>query len=113
MQSTDLDLGSTAPVILPPMSCGGVTRHWAVQGGKGPATTFELAAALDGTGEVTALQFVSRAFSGTDILPQPADPGNLLAAQLMGIPNKTGGDEFSPRRPWRSISWSYRRTIAP
>jgi nicotinate dehydrogenase subunit B len=64
-------------------------------GGKGPATTFELVGALDDQGEVTALQFTSRAFSGTDILPQPVEAGNLLAAQLIGMPNKSGGDEYS------------------
>lgn len=64
-------------------------------GGKGPATTFDLAAAFDSAGIVTGLDFTSRAFSGTEISPPPEDPGNMLAAQLMGIPNKSGGNEFS------------------
>lgn len=57
-------------------------------GGKGPATTFELAAALDAKGTLTAVSFTARAFSGADILPQPSDAGNTLAGQLIGIPNK-------------------------
>jgi len=63
-------------------------------GGKGPAVIVDLAAALDAHGEVTALQLESRAFSGTEILPQPNSAGNMLAAQLIGTPNTTGGDEY-------------------
>jgi nicotinate dehydrogenase subunit B len=63
-------------------------------GGKGPAVIVDLAAGLDAHGEVTGLQLTSRAFSGTDILPQPTSAGNMLAAQLTGTPNTTGGDEY-------------------
>jgi CO/xanthine dehydrogenase Mo-binding subunit len=63
-------------------------------GGKGPAVIVDLAAGLDAQGEITALQLTSRAFSGTEILPQPNRAGNLLAAQLTGTPNTSGGDEY-------------------
>ena len=63
-------------------------------GAKGPASVFDLSAALDADGGVTALQYTSRAFSGTEITPQPNSAGNLLAGQLSGVPNTTGADEF-------------------
>lgn len=37
LNSEDLDLGSTAPAILPPVRSGGRTYNLLVQGGKGPA----------------------------------------------------------------------------
>jgi outer membrane protein assembly factor BamB len=37
LNSQDLDLGSTGPAMLPPISSGGKTYHLLVQGGKGPA----------------------------------------------------------------------------
>ena len=64
-------------------------------GAKGPASVFDLSAALDAAGSVTALQYTSRAFSGTEILPQPNSAGNLLGAQLSGVANTTGADEFA------------------
>ena len=63
-------------------------------GGKGPAVIIDLAAGLDAQGGVTGIELTSRAFSGTEIPPQPATAGNLLAAQLMGIRNTSGGDEY-------------------
>jgi len=63
-------------------------------GGKGPAVIVDLSAGLDAQGQVTGLQLTSRAFSGTEILPQPTSAGNMLAAQLTGTPNTTGGDEY-------------------
>jgi CO/xanthine dehydrogenase Mo-binding subunit len=73
-------------------------------GGKGPAVIVDLAAGLDAHGTVTALQLTSRAFSGTEILPQPNSAGNMLAAQLIGTPNTTGGDEYVG---WGGDSYSY------
>jgi CO/xanthine dehydrogenase Mo-binding subunit len=64
-------------------------------GTKGPAVTCTLAAALDDRSEVSALRFSSRAFSGGEILYLPATAGNFLAAQLIGIPNSSGVDEFA------------------
>jgi nicotinate dehydrogenase subunit B len=63
-------------------------------GGKGPAVMIDLAAGLDANGGVIGIELTSRAFSGTEIPPQPATAGNLLAAQLMGIRNTSGGDEY-------------------
>ena len=63
-------------------------------GGKGPAVIVDLAAGLDAQGAITALQLTSRAFSGMEILPQPNSAGNMLAAQLIGTPNTSGGDEY-------------------
>jgi nicotinate dehydrogenase subunit B len=73
-------------------------------GGKGPAVIVDLAAGLDAHGEVTGLQLTSRAFSGTEILPQPTSAGNMLAAQLTGTPNTTGGDEYVG---WGGDTYSY------
>jgi nicotinate dehydrogenase subunit B len=64
-------------------------------GTKGPAIVVDLAAALDSRGEITALQFTSRAFSGGEIMFQPSSACNYLGAQLTGIPNTTGVDEFA------------------
>lgn len=73
-------------------------------GGKGPASVVDLAAALDEQGQVTALEFVSRAFSGTEIIPQANTAGNLLASQLMGMPNTTEGDEYVQ---WGASTYPY------
>src|SRR5712664_2726645 len=64
-------------------------------GTKGPAVLCDLSAALDAQGEVTAVQFTSRAFSGGETHFRPGDAGNYLGAQLTGIPNTTGVDEFA------------------
>lgn len=63
-------------------------------GGKGPAVLVDFTAALDAQHQVTAIEMNSRAFSGAEILPQPNSAGNLLAAQLIGMPNTSGRDEF-------------------
>ncbi len=64
-------------------------------GTKGPAVLCDLSAALDAQGEVTAVQFTSWAFSGGETHFRPGDAGNYLGAQLTGIPNTTGVDEFA------------------
>jgi nicotinate dehydrogenase subunit B len=64
-------------------------------GTKGPAVVCDLAAALDAQGEATAVQFTSRAFSGAEVMFRPSSAGNYLGAQLAGIPNTTGMDEFA------------------
>lgn len=64
-------------------------------GAKGPAVVYDLTASLDAQSEVSALQFTSRAFSGGEIMYVPQTKGNFLAAQLIGIPNTTGVDEFA------------------
>jgi nicotinate dehydrogenase subunit B len=64
-------------------------------GSKGPAVVYDLAAAIDEHGEVTAVDFTSRAFSGGEVHFQPSDAGNYLGAQLSGVPNKGGVDEFA------------------
>ena len=63
-------------------------------GAKGPAVAYDLSAGFDAQGTVNALQFTSRAFSGTEIIPQPTRAGNMLAAQLTGVKN-LGNDEFA------------------
>jgi CO/xanthine dehydrogenase Mo-binding subunit len=63
-------------------------------GGKGPAAIVDFTAALDAQGGVTAMEMISRAFSGTEIIPQPNTAGNLLAGQLIGFPNTNAGDEY-------------------
>ena len=64
-------------------------------GPKGPAGVFELSAGLDGQGTVSGLQFTSRMFSGGEIHFIPTSRSNFLAAQLSGIPNTSGFDEFA------------------
>jgi CO/xanthine dehydrogenase Mo-binding subunit len=64
-------------------------------GSKGPAVVCELAAAIDEHGEITAVDFTSHAFSGGEIMFVPASKDNYLGAQLTGIPNKSGVDEFA------------------
>jgi nicotinate dehydrogenase subunit B len=64
-------------------------------GTKGPAVICDLSAALDAQGEATAVQFTSRAFSGGETHFRPGDAGNYLGAQLTGIPNTSGVDEFA------------------
>jgi outer membrane protein assembly factor BamB len=44
--STDEDLGSTGPALLPSLKVGGTTYHLLVQGGKGPASPGDNGAAL-------------------------------------------------------------------
>jgi CO/xanthine dehydrogenase Mo-binding subunit len=73
-------------------------------GGKGPAAIVDFAAALDAQGRVTALEMTSRAFSGTEIIPQPNTAGNLLAGQLIGMPNTNPGDEYVQ---WRGDTYPY------
>jgi len=63
-------------------------------GSKGPATVIDLAAGFGTDGAVSAFQFTSRSFSGSEVLYLADSAGNFLAAQLMGIPNKTAGTEF-------------------
>ncbi len=63
-------------------------------GGKGPAAVVDFTAALDAQGGVTAIDMTSRAFSGTEIIPQATTAGNLLAGQLIGFPNTNAGDEY-------------------
>jgi len=64
-------------------------------GAKGPACVYDLAGAIDASGNVTGVRFVSRAFSGGEILYLPDAAGNYLGAQLAGIKNTTGVDEFA------------------
>jgi CO/xanthine dehydrogenase Mo-binding subunit len=64
-------------------------------GSKGPAVTCDLRAGMDERGGVTAFEFTSRAFSGGETFYHPDTAGNFLAAQLLGLPNTTGKDEFA------------------
>ncbi|HVB98065.1 MAG TPA: molybdopterin cofactor-binding domain-containing protein [Candidatus Dormibacteraeota bacterium] len=64
-------------------------------GTKGPAYLCEFSGALDSGGTVTALNCVSRVFSGSEISAFANSAGNLLAAQLTGVPNTTGHDEYA------------------
>jgi nicotinate dehydrogenase subunit B len=64
-------------------------------GAKGPAVAYELAAAIDERGEISAVEFTSHAFSGGEVHFQPSDAGNYLGAQLSGVPNTGGVDELA------------------
>jgi nicotinate dehydrogenase subunit B len=63
-------------------------------GGKGPAAIVDFAAVLDHEGTIVGLEMTSRAFSGMEIIPQATTGGNMLAGQLIGMPNTTAGDEY-------------------
>jgi len=64
-------------------------------GTKGPAVICDMAAGIGAMGEVSAFRFTSRAFSGGEVMYLPSTAGNFLGAQLTGIPNSTGVDEFA------------------
>ena len=64
-------------------------------GSKGPAVVFDLAAAVDEHGEIAAVEFTSRAFSGGEVHFVPSDAGNYVGAQLAGVRNMGGVDEFA------------------
>jgi len=74
-------------------------------GAKGPACIFDLAGAIDAQGNVTGVRFVSRAFSGGEILYLPDSAGNFLGAQLTGVKNTTGVDEYAD---WGGAAPAYR-----
>ncbi len=73
-------------------------------GGKGPAAIVNFRAALDEQGAITAIEMESRAFSGTEIIPQANTAGNMLAGQLAGMPNTTAGDEYVQ---WGGSTYAY------
>jgi len=64
-------------------------------GSKGPAVVYDLAAAIDEHGEISAVEFTSHAFSGGEVHFVPSDAGNYLGAQLSGVRNMGGVDEFA------------------
>jgi nicotinate dehydrogenase subunit B len=64
-------------------------------GSKGPAVLCDISAGLSAHGEVSAVTFTSRAFSGGETMFRPDAAGNYLGAQLTGVPNTTGIDEFA------------------
>jgi nicotinate dehydrogenase subunit B len=78
-----------------PMRVQWMREDMTAWGSKGPAVLCDLAAGLDAQGEVSAVQFTSRAFSGGETNFRPDAMGNYLGAQLTGIPNTTGIDEFA------------------
>src|SRR5260370_35104591 len=73
-------------------------------GPKGPAAVFEMTAGLDAQGAISGFRFTSRTFSGGEINFIPNAKGNFLAAQLTGIPNTTGFDEFAD---WANSTSAY------
>ena len=73
-------------------------------GAKGPAIVFDLVGGIDAQGSVNAVEYTSRAFSGTEITPQSNTADQLLSGQLTGIANKTGNHEFAD---WGSGSPPY------
>jgi nicotinate dehydrogenase subunit B len=64
-------------------------------GTKGPAVICDMTAGFDAQGELSVFRFTSRAFSGGEVMYLPSTAGNFLGAQLTGIPNTTGVDEFA------------------
>lgn len=64
-------------------------------GTKAPAVVIRMRGGLGADGRMAGLDFESWAFSGDEVLPRYYHPGNLLAAQLIGIPNSTAGNEYA------------------
>jgi CO/xanthine dehydrogenase Mo-binding subunit len=63
-------------------------------GGKGPAVLVDIVGGLNASGEVTSIQWTSRAFSGNEFHWAADRAGSMLAGQLLEIPNPYGYDEF-------------------
>ena len=64
-------------------------------GSKGPAVLCDLSAGLSASGDVAVVKFTSIAFSGGETMFRPDSAGNYLGAQLTGVANTTGVDEFA------------------
>ncbi|HEY0912914.1 MAG TPA: molybdopterin cofactor-binding domain-containing protein, partial [Bradyrhizobium sp.] len=57
---------------------------------KGPASTHKARAALDASGNVTAYEFTSKAFSRVDVDTNGGKPHDTLAGQTLGVALKSG-----------------------
>ncbi len=94
-EDTAADAALLSQAVGKPVRVQWMRADMTTWGGKGPAAVYDLSAGLDDQGVVNALQFTSRAFSGSEVLPQPNHAGNMLGAQLSGVPNTSGVDEFA------------------
>jgi len=95
LQSTDQDLGSSGPAILPPVKEGGRTYHLLVQAGKGPACDSCSGAAL---------RLLNR-----DNLSGKGGPGHL-GGDLYDAQAPGGGGVLTAPAVWKSPSgaiWSF------
>jgi nicotinate dehydrogenase subunit B len=63
-------------------------------GTKAPAIVMKLRGGLTPQGRIAALDFESWGFSGAEISPHYDAAGNFLGAQLNGLPNTSGENEF-------------------
>src|SRR5581483_8493900 len=87
LNSNDLDLGSTAPGILPPISANGKTWHLMTQGGKGP----------DGSsGGPAVIWLLNR-----DQLGSAPGPGHL-GGQLDDISSPGGAEVLTAPAVWKN-----------
>ena len=103
-EDTAADAALLSQAVGKPVRVQWMRADMTAWGGKGPAAVYDLAGAIDKQGKVTAIQFTSRAFSGTEIIPQPSTAGNLLGGLLTGRPNTNGTDEFAE---WGDMAPSY------
>jgi nicotinate dehydrogenase subunit B len=78
-------------------------------GTKGPAVVCDIVAGLDAQGEIRAVRFSSRAFSGGEVLYLPSTAGNFLAGQLTGRANTSAMDEFAQ---WTAPTYAFRNLEA-
>ena len=53
---------------------------------KGPASIHRARAAIDGSGQVVAFEFISRAFSRLEVLFDESRPADTLAGHFLGVP---------------------------
>ena len=81
---------------------------------KGPASTHKVRAAIDSSGNVTAYDFLSKAFSRVDVDTNGGKPPDTLAGQTLGV-TLASGDGFgvpaeSYEFPNKRLAWE---TIPP
>lgn len=81
---------------------------------KGPASIHKVRAAIDAAGQVTAYEFVSKAFSRVDVNTNGSQPHDTLTGHSLGVPLKSG-DGFGV--PAESYAFTHKltawETIAP
>jgi nicotinate dehydrogenase subunit B len=81
---------------------------------KGPASIHRARAAIDGSGNVTGYEFVSKGFSRIDVNTNGGHPADTLGGQLRGVPLKSGDGFGVPAEsyefPNKRLAWE---TIPP
>jgi CO/xanthine dehydrogenase Mo-binding subunit len=81
---------------------------------KGPASIHRARAAIDGSGQVVAFEFISRAFSRLEVLFNESRPADTLAGHFLGVPLRVNDGFGVPAESYefanKLTAWE---TIAP